>query len=115
MQNFIEANAGLKSRFTHFIHLEDYSPYELYQLFSLYAKKAKYKITEEANTLIQNEIQKIWEIRGRDFANGRTIRNYFDSIKGKMDARIASLSKDQRTPEVLTTITAEDVSASEVK
>jgi SpoVK/Ycf46/Vps4 family AAA+-type ATPase len=115
MQNFIEANPGLKSRFTHFIHLEDYNPGELYQLFNLYAEKSSYKISDDAKELVQNTIQRIWENRGRDFANGRTIRNYFDSITRKMDSRLASIPSESRTGEVLTTITAEDVSASEEK
>ena len=115
MNGFIEANPGLKSRFTHFIHLEDYNTSELYQLFTLYAKKASYRISDDARILIQNGIQNIWENRGKDFANGRTIRNYFDSITRKMDSRLASIPSENRTGEVLTTITAEDVSASEEK
>ena len=115
MNGFIEANPGLKSRFTHFIHLEDYNTSELYQLFTLYAKKASYRISDDARILIQNGIQNIWENRGKDFANGRTIRNYFDSITRKMDSRLASIPSENRTSEVLTTIVAEDVSASEEK
>ena len=110
MEDFIQANPGLKSRFTHFIHLEDYNPGELFDLFKLYAKKGHYTITSDAETIAREQIEAIWKNRGRDFANGRTIRNFFDETTRRMDTRIAALPAEQRNVETLTTITADDFS-----
>ena len=113
MENFIQANPGLKSRFTHFIHLEDYSPEELYELFRLYSKKASYSIDMEAERAARDTIKDIFDNRGKDFANGRTIRNFFNNVVRKLSARVATLPESEQTREALTTITKEDIQVEE--
>ena len=60
-------------------------------------------------------INRIWENRGRDFANGRTIRKLFDTVVRKKNSRLISLQKSERTKEVLTTIEESDFDFSEVE
>ncbi|HEX9250997.1 MAG TPA: AAA family ATPase, partial [Ignavibacteriaceae bacterium] len=46
MQNFLESNPGLKSRFTHYFTFDDYSPKELTEIFRIFASKEKYIISK---------------------------------------------------------------------
>jgi SpoVK/Ycf46/Vps4 family AAA+-type ATPase len=108
MQVFIQSNPGLKSRFTHFLHLVDYSPEELYAIYLSMAQQNGYSLTEDAQTAVRDLIMTIYDNRGQDFANGRTIRNLFDETKRHLASRLAKLDKSSRTREVLTQITAMD-------
>lgn len=108
MDDFIQSNPGLKSRFTTFIHLEDYNPKQLNELFDLYAKKEKFEIACDAKEKLQECITSIYENRGADFANGRTMRNFYEKVKEKQSARIIKLSVDERKIQLLL-ISKEDV------
>ena len=108
MNEWMAVNEGLSSRFTHRIHLEDYNDVELYELFLLYARKEGLSLTDEAKTLAQAVITNIWQNRGYDFANGRTIRKLFDSVVRKKNSRVIQLNESERTKDVLTSIEAED-------
>jgi SpoVK/Ycf46/Vps4 family AAA+-type ATPase len=109
MQAFIQSNPGLQSRFTHFLHLEDYNSDELFAIYESMAKQNGYALTGEAQTLARKAISEIYRNRGQDFANGRTMRNLLDETKRRLASRIALLAKESRTKETLTLITAEDI------
>lgn len=108
MNEWMATNEGLSSRFTHRIHIDDYNPSELYELFCLYAKKEGLILTKNAQTIAEQFIQQIWQNKTKDFANGRTIRKFFDSVVRKKNSRVIALDENERTKEVLTTITSED-------
>ena len=108
MNEWMATNEGLSSRFTHRIHIDDYNPSELYELFCLYAKKEGLTLTKNAQTIAEQFIQQIWQNKTKDFANGRTIRKFFDSVVRKKNSRVIALDENERTKEVLTTITSED-------
>ena len=108
MNEWMATNEGLSSRFTHRIHIDDYNPSELYELFCLYAKKEGLILTKNAQTIAEQFIQQIWKNRTKDFANGRTIRKFFDLVVRKKNSRVIALDENKRTKEVLTTITSED-------
>jgi SpoVK/Ycf46/Vps4 family AAA+-type ATPase len=109
MQSFIQANPGLKSRFTHELEFEDYNPDELFAIFMSMAKAKGNKLTSEAEILAKEAIADIYKKRSKDFANGRTIRNLLGDTILKMSVRAAKLPKAQRTVEALSTITAKDI------
>ena len=108
MNEWMATNEGLSSRFTHRIHIDDYNPSELYELFCLYAKKEGLTLTKNAQAIAEQFIQQIWKNRTKDFANGRTIRKFFDLVVRKKNSRVIALDENKRTKEVLTTITSED-------
>lgn len=108
MNEWMATNEGLSSRFTHRIHIDDYNPSELYELFCLYAKKEGLTLTKNAQTIAVQFIQQIWKNRTKDFANGRTIRKFFDLVVRKKNSRVIALDENKLTKEVLTTITSED-------
>ena len=108
MNEWMSTNEGLASRFTHHIHIDDYNATELYELFCLYVKKEGLSLTKEAKDIACQFIQQIWNDRSSDFANGRTIRKFFDSVVRKKNSRVITLEESERTRSVLTTITSED-------
>ena len=108
MNEWMSTNQGLSSRFTHHIHIDDYNVCELYELFCLYAKKEQLTLTKEASDIAEQFIQQIWQNRSTDFANGRTIRKFFDAVVRKKNSRVIALQEKERTKDILTTITSED-------
>ena len=50
----------------------------------------------------------IYQNRTSDFANGRTVRKFFDAVVRKKNTRVFDLPEKERTKAVLTTITSED-------
>lgn len=115
MHEFINSNPGLKSRFNKYVHFDDYNPDEMYRIFEMLCKKGAYQISNEAKGLIKDHFEALCENADDSFANGRTVRNVFESIISKQATRIAS-AKD-KTKELLSTIEVEDVvnSVGEVK
>ena len=108
MNEWMSTNQGLSSRFTHHIHIDDYNVGELYELFCLYAKKENLTLTKDASDIAEQFIQQIWQNRSTDFANGRTIRKFFDAVVRKKNSRVIALQEKERTKDILTTITSED-------
>jgi SpoVK/Ycf46/Vps4 family AAA+-type ATPase len=109
MQNFIQANPGLKSRFTHELELEDYNPNELYAIFDSMAKSKGNNFSSDAEAAAKEAIADIYKKKGKDFANGRTMRNLLDDAIRKMSSRTSQLPEADRTIETLSTITASDI------
>ena len=108
MQNFLRMNPGLDSRFEHKIHIDDYSTDELFKILLLYVKKAQFSLDEDAEKAAQNAVEDLCRNKGKDFANARAVRTLFDTIKSRMDSRLACFPTSSLTKELLTTITAED-------
>lgn len=77
-------------------------------MLDLYAKKEGLVLSIEAKKIAEQFIQQIWQDRSSDFANGRTIRKFFDAVVRKKNSRVITLKENERTKEILTTITSED-------
>lgn len=107
MQEFINSNPGLKSRFNKYVHFDDYTEDEMLEIFCLLCDKDAYKLCDEAKELIKQHFNTLCASKDDSFANGRTVRNVFESILSKQASRIASLKDTSK--EVLSTIEVEDV------
>ena len=70
---------------------------------------------DKSELVVKNAIQELCKNKQKDFANARAVRNLFDTIKLRMDSRIANLSADSLTKESLTTICACDIPHDESK
>lgn len=108
MKQFIESNPGLKSRFNKFIHFEDYTAEEMMGIFNSFCTKNAYIVTNNAGDIIKQYFLTVCETHDKSFANARTARNLFENAISKQASRIAS--KREKTEEILSTITADDVS-----
>jgi len=100
MENLFRINVGFRSRFSYFLNIDDYNPDQLFQIMESFAKEKKYRFAPDAQALTLKMITELYNSRGKDFANGRTMRQLFDKICSKQAERlqqvdIATLSNDQ--------------------
>ena len=111
MGAFLNSNPGLRSRFNKYVTFEDYSVMELYQIFEQLCHQTDYKYDASIQDKILYHIQKMIAGKGKDFANAREIRNYFEKVVINQANRIVR----QQTGNVdeLVTITEEDLEVTE--
>ena len=107
MEEFIQANPGLRSRFSRTIVFEDYNEEELYKIFELNLKKYEYVIEPKAAATLKETIRQAVEGRDKEFGNARYIRNIFEKVIQKQANRLAYLPTV--SAESLTLITNADV------
>ena len=104
MQDFINSNPGLKSRFTKYIHFDDYTEDELFEIFELECNKRHLHFEDNLIKTIKSEIKDIKKLSGKNFANGRIMRLFAD----KVQENVASRTKGSKDIKELTTIIKED-------
>ena len=75
MEEFLETNSGLKSRFPNIIDFPDYTGEELLSIAEITAKSKGYVIAEEAKEPLLNYFNYVQATRARDAGNGRLVRN----------------------------------------
>ena len=107
MEDFINSNPGLRSRFNRYILFPDYTPSELFDIFQLNATKNEYVISEEANQYLKKKLDIVVQNKQKDFGNARYIRNYFELAIEHQANRLAS--ELNLTPEKLCELTIDDV------
>jgi hypothetical protein len=111
MQEFLDSNPGLRSRFNRHLHFDDYATGELVKIFQVFCRKADFKLTAEAEQALAALFELLCAARDETFGNARTARNLFEAAISKQANRIVSLPKIDK--EVLTTIEAADIPAAE--
>ncbi len=80
MKQFFDSNPGLKSRFNTFIEFEDYNSEELMRILTSMSEKEDYSLTDKAKAMLPPLITDAISSKEGDFANGRFIRNIFESM-----------------------------------
>ena len=111
METFLESNPGLKSRFNKYIEFEDYSEEELYEIFKLSCDENDMKLSYEAEDYLKDYLKKLVNNKPDNFANGREMRNLFETAKQNQANRIAArlISESNITDEELNELTVEDL------
>ena len=113
MEEFLDQNSGLKSRFDERIYFDDYNADDMYRIFISMAKKQEYIIDAEAEAAAKELFEKIYANRDHNFGNARTVRKTLDKIVKNLSRRTA-LNFDA-TDEELMTITKEDINNVNIK
>ena len=106
MDEFLNSNPGLKSRFNKFLYFDDYTPEELIGILKLNAKKSDLTLSEEAEKFAFEFFTKRCENRPENYANGRDVRNFFEKALINQANRLALLDKIE--DEQLSTLELED-------
>lgn len=91
MEEFLQSNPGLRSRFNKFIFFPDYTPDELYDIFTGMVDKNGYKLSDQAAQKAKKIFTDLYEYRDDTFANGRTVRNFFEKTMIAQANRLASV------------------------
>lgn len=107
MRMFINSNPGLRSRFSRYIHFDDYSAEELWQIFRLNLSRQEYMIDDDA----ADEVRRIFSDVGSKHlvtaGNARFVRNLFETIVENQASRLASAGRPDKA--ALQRITLADV------
>ena len=108
MNDFLESNPGLRSRFNKLIHFPDYTAEELLEIFNSYCQTNEMRISSDASLILKHYLQEICDKKPLNFANGRSVRNIFETSLSLQANRLAQ--KEQINDDELMLITAEDLS-----
>ena len=109
MENLFRVNVGFRSRFSYFLNIDDYTPTQLFQIMEVFAQEKKYQFTPEAQELTLKVITDMYQVREKDFANGRTMRQLFDKICARQAERMQKVDIATLSNEELMTITVDDI------
>jgi SpoVK/Ycf46/Vps4 family AAA+-type ATPase len=107
IEDFINSNPGLRSRFNRYIHFEDYTAEELFDIFCLQVKKNEYSMSENTREHLKNYLNHIVNNKHKDFGNARFVRNLFERVIQNQANRLAK--KENLTKGELTEIIKEDI------
>jgi SpoVK/Ycf46/Vps4 family AAA+-type ATPase len=113
MEEFLESNPGLKSRFNKFIYFDDYSPNELLEIYDKMCELSNLKNNQLAKDYVKDFFEDRYLKRTENFANGRDVRNFFEKTLINQANRLSK--KTSITDEELLEIVLEDVTNIELK
>ena len=107
MQDFLDSNPGLRSRFNKHIHFDDYGVEQLVHIFKAFCRKSEFMLAEGAEGELASVFGVLCASRDETFGNARAARNLFEATLSKQANRLVSLPKVDR--EILSTIEAADI------
>ncbi|WP_299218426.1 AAA family ATPase [uncultured Aquimarina sp.] len=107
MEEFIESNPGLQSRFNRYFTFDHYKPKELIGIFELFCLKNDFVLAGEGKEKLEFIFDKLYEKRHKSFGNARVARNLFEKIIEYQANRIVSITP--LTEELLKTIVEDDI------
>ena len=89
MNEFIESNPGLKSRFTHYFEFDDYNEENLLNIAKKTFENEKMILDANTEKLLSDHLQKIVLLKDNSFGNARDVRSITDEIIRTYDLRKA--------------------------
>ena len=107
MEEFLDSNPGLRSRFNKVITFEDYMPDELLDIFKSICTKSGMTVTKEAQDCVLEYFMIRCGQNLKTFANARDIRNFYERAITNQANRLAAI--ESPTNGQLTTLTIDDV------
>lgn len=107
MEEFIDSNPGLRSRFSRYIHFPDYSAEELYEIFLLNMKKFDYRLTADAESFLKELLKDKVAHKPKDFGNAREVRNLFEKVVEAQSDRLQNI--ENLTKDNMSELTIDDI------
>jgi replication-associated recombination protein RarA len=105
MEAFLSTNPGLRSRFPTVIDFPDYSTEEIVQIVDSIGAKQRYVLDDDARAKLTDVLDATPRTKG--FGNARVGRNLYEAAITRHASRVMRMG--ERSDEVLTTLTADDV------
>ena len=94
MARLFEQDPGWKSRFTNQIHFEDYEPPEMEQITRQMCKEQGFTLHSDLEKNLESILARLRDVEGRDFANGRSVRNFFGTLVTHRNSRLIANEDD---------------------
>jgi AAA lid domain/ATPase family associated with various cellular activities (AAA) len=107
MAALVDANPGMRSRFSRTIHFPDYSDEELLAIFEAIGGEGRYQVDDGGRQAVLDWFAA--QPRDAGFGNGRLARNLFEAAVANQATRL--VARDQPSDEELTTLAAADIPA----
>lgn len=107
MQELLESNPGLSSRFTKTIHFADYNVTELTQIFGKFCCDNGARTSKKVMDIVRRYFEVEVAQKTKNFGNARMVRNYFEQVMMNQANRLAL--KDSISDAMLCNITIEDI------
>jgi len=79
MEEFINSNPGLESRFTNYLNFPDYQPDDLAEIFQRMAAQSGLVCSPETESNVLTLCANLYAARNEQFGNAREMRNLFES------------------------------------
>ena len=109
MEDFMNVNPGLASRFTHKMHIEDYNEDELLAIYKKMASKDNYTLSPAAEFKLMDLICRKVVSKTDSFGNAREMRNMLDETIQQLSVRVSGMSQNEVTQETYQLILPEDI------
>lgn len=109
MEEFLDSNPGLRSRFNKFILFENYTPQEQVEIMKSMCGKQDYEMSDEARTKALEYFN--ISSQAENYANARAVRNYFEKAVSRQAGRIVEMQNADKDvgDMVLRTLEAQDL------
>lgn len=93
MRQLLAANEGMKRRFPHQLHFEDYDEEELMEIFCFMLEKRRYYLHTDAENAVKRLIKS--KMGRSDFGNAGEIRNMLEGMIQKLAVRVLNQKIEQ--------------------
>lgn len=110
MNEFLEGNAGLASRFPLEIEFPDYSDSECVEIVRRQLAKKKFVIPDQKkfNDILSKYFSIVRKQMGSNFGNARTAGSVVSYIEDSVSSRLSEINEEDLTEEVLTSINVDE-------
>lgn len=115
MNEFIQSNPGLRSRFDKYFQFEDYSADEMFVIAQAMFDKEEVKLEDPAEQHLKEYFSFVHSRRDKHFGNARTVRQVVGEVIKNQHLRLAAMKKEERTPEIMAAIIHDDVKEFEIR
>ncbi|MCR5215611.1 MAG: AAA family ATPase [Lachnospiraceae bacterium] len=109
MNEFLDSNPGLRSRFNKHILFEDYSAEEEITILKGMASKQEYCLSEEALAVAKKFFEDRIAAELPTYANARDARNFLEKAISNQANRIVNVDAKEMNEEVIRTLIPEDL------
>ena len=112
MNDWLGSNDGLKRRFSHFIHIDDYTAEELLEIYERAARSRKYSFTladEEVRKKALNMFRNMVAMKDEKFGNAGDAIGKVAETKANINNRMEKVPSNEWTPEMYHTAYLEDI------
>ncbi len=92
MEEFVNSNPGLRSRFNKYIFFKDYTGEQLYEIFMSMCEKQEYMPNAAGKEYVKQFFEDKVANKDENFANAREVRNYLERAISRQASRIVELT-----------------------